>query len=271
MKFCYVDESGTHSDPYLVMAGIIVDASRMHVTKGIWFDFLDLISEVAGRRIEEFHARELYGGSGEWHKIDGAERKKIITAVIKWLADRKHHVTWSAIDNNIWNRLKKTESRLQELGNPWRTAAFHIVLTLQKRFQSESKTKGHTVCVFDHKSSEEKDFPKFICRPPDWSGTYYSHDSRKRPLDQIVDVPHFVDSELAVLIQIADLVAYILRRFTELKNGNSERYKGEDQTIQDWIHSIQERAIPSKDRYLKRGRCETMNLFWNLAPDCLRN
>ena len=71
MKFCYVDESGSQNDRFLVMAGIIVDATRMHVTKGIWVDFLDLISEAAGRRIEEFHTRDLYSGSGPWHKVDG--------------------------------------------------------------------------------------------------------------------------------------------------------------------------------------------------------
>jgi hypothetical protein len=271
MKFCYVDESGSQNDRFLVMAGIIVDATRMHVTKGIWVDFLDLISEAAGRRIEEFHTRDLYSGSGPWHKVDGQERTKIITAVIKWVSDRKHHLTWSAVDNDLWKQQQKKDVRLQQLGTPWRTASFHIVLSLQKRFQTEEKTKGHVVCVFDHKSQEETAFPRLICSPPEWSGTYYSHSKKYRPLDQIVDVPHFVDSELAVLIQIADLVAYVLRRFTELKNGFKERYQGESKTIEGWVQSIRERAIPQKNRFLQRGRCETMELFWNLAPNCLRN
>lgn len=33
MKFCYFDESGLGEEPYLLVAGIIVDATRMHVTK----------------------------------------------------------------------------------------------------------------------------------------------------------------------------------------------------------------------------------------------
>jgi|GEM_PF-2882739 hypothetical protein len=33
MKFCYFDESGMGEEPYLVIVGIIVDATRMHITK----------------------------------------------------------------------------------------------------------------------------------------------------------------------------------------------------------------------------------------------
>ena len=118
MKFCYVDESGSQNDRFLVMAGIIVDATRMHVTKGIWVDFLDLISEAAGRRIEEFHTRDLYSGSGPWHKVDGQERTKIITAVIKWVSDRKHHLTWSAVDNDLWKQQQKKGCPSSTIGDP---------------------------------------------------------------------------------------------------------------------------------------------------------
>ena len=40
MKFCYVDESGKGSEPVLVLAGIIADAHRMHVTKSDWLGIL---------------------------------------------------------------------------------------------------------------------------------------------------------------------------------------------------------------------------------------
>ena len=42
MKFCYLDESGMGSEPIFVLAGIVVDATRMHITKAAWNDLISL-------------------------------------------------------------------------------------------------------------------------------------------------------------------------------------------------------------------------------------
>ena len=60
MKFCYFDESGMGEEPYIVMAGIIVDAQRMHVTKNAWNEFLAQLSNATKRTISEFHFRDFY-------------------------------------------------------------------------------------------------------------------------------------------------------------------------------------------------------------------
>ena len=78
MKFCYFDESGMGEEAYLVIAGIIVDSSRMHVTKDDWTDFLAQLSEITGKKVDEFHARDFYRGRGKWHDIDGNTRARII-------------------------------------------------------------------------------------------------------------------------------------------------------------------------------------------------
>jgi len=45
MKFCYIDESGTGDEPYAVMIGVIVDSSRMHVTKKDWAELLSILRQ----------------------------------------------------------------------------------------------------------------------------------------------------------------------------------------------------------------------------------
>lgn len=55
MKFCYLDESGMGDEAILVMAGIIIDAQRMHNTKVVWADFFDNLSSVIGRRVNEYY------------------------------------------------------------------------------------------------------------------------------------------------------------------------------------------------------------------------
>jgi len=51
MKFCYLDESGTGEEPIAVMAGVITDAVRMHVTKSHWAALLNTLSAIAKRDI----------------------------------------------------------------------------------------------------------------------------------------------------------------------------------------------------------------------------
>jgi hypothetical protein len=143
MKFCYLDESGMGNEPILVMAGIIVDAQRMHQTKGAWGGFLESLSKATGRKINEFHTRNFYSGSGVWRKIDGRVRAKIISTILDWIAQRKHHITFSAIDKRCFES-HKIKGGFDGISSPWCAAALHCILGLQKHHQREKKNKGHT-------------------------------------------------------------------------------------------------------------------------------
>lgn len=271
MKFCYFDESGMGNESVLVMAGIIVDAQRMHVTKDVWGDFLDNLSKVAGRTIKEFHSRDFYRGNGPWRGLDGKQRSTIINAVIKWIKKRKHNVTFSTIHKEKYNELRSNNDMLNDLQSLWSTAAFHSLITLQKHHQKEKKTKGHTVLIFDHEVKHEKYLSNLVFSPPEWSHEYYEKSNKATPLNQIVDVPFFVDSEKVLLIQLADLIAYILRTHAEFSEGTMpEKYNDEAKKFAGWTDQILERALPVSTRYPSRGRCPVAQLFWDLAPECMR-
>jgi hypothetical protein len=271
MKFCYLDESGMGEEPFLVMAGIIVDAQRMHLSKDVWIDFLSALSKASGRSITEFHSRDFYKGNGPWRNINGEDRATIITTILEWIKVRKHRITFTSLDKGRWKTLSVKERKITDLGTLWRTVAMHAVLSVQKHHQMHEKPKGHTVFVFDNESREEREFTRLICSPPAWTDTYYDRDKKQSALDHVVDVPHFVDSENAALIQVADLLAYILRTYAEIAAGlTKERYKGEGARFEKWASQIVARAIPPATRYLAKGRCEAAQLFWDLAPESLR-
>ena len=99
MKFCYFDESGTGDEPYAVMAGVIVDGARMRVTKTDWEALLSVLSKKIGKQVKEFHSKDFYGGNGVWKGLDGNLRARVISAVLEWLKERKHKVTFCAVDN----------------------------------------------------------------------------------------------------------------------------------------------------------------------------
>ena len=103
MEFVYIDESGTGSELYAVMVGIIVDAQRMRPTKNDW---KDLLSTLIGEKIEEIHTRDFYSGNGKWRNLEGEKRAKIINAIFNWLRERKHNIVFTAVDKKNLKKKK---------------------------------------------------------------------------------------------------------------------------------------------------------------------
>lgn len=271
MKFCYIDESGLGSEPFLIMVCVIVDAQRMHRTKEAWEDFLLMLSKIRKRRINEFHTRDFYAGNGPWRGLDGPERAKIISAILNWWGKRKHHLTFTALDKKIFRDMKKNDELFEECENIWQTAAIHIVLSIQKNHQSISKNKGHTLLLFDRENREEKRFSDFIYKPPGWTDNYYGRIAKQTQLDQIIDVPFFGDSQQVLLLQVVDVIAFILRRFAEIKEGKSNlRYKDEVNRLESWVKLIKKRLYPSSCRWASKGLNKVQTMFDKLAPNTLK-
>lgn len=272
MKFCYCDESGTGDEPIAVMVGIIVDAQRMHLTKKEWIELLHTLSELVKKPIDEIHARDFYPGNGIWRGINGSLRSKIITAILDWIADRKHHIVISAINKSIYFSLRQEGKLPKEINTLWRTMGLHIILAIQKAFKNNEVPKGNTVFVFDNEEKERVRFTDLIMTPPVWTDTYYNKGIKEPSLNQIVDVPYFGDSKEVSLIQVADFVAFFVRRYIELKEGLDKlRYAGEDDNLENWAAQISSRSIGAQYTYPQKGRCDCANLFYQLSPETVRH
>jgi len=70
---------------------------------------------------------------------------------------------------------------------------------------------------------------------------------------------------------MADFAAFFLRRYIEIKTGAVRpKYKEEEQKIDGWIDSLCKRHVSKSATYPKRGRNEATEIFWSLAPDCIK-
>lgn len=256
----------------MVMVGIIVDTTRMHVTKDYWTDFLGKLSQASGRRVAEFHSRDFYKGNGAWRELDGKSRAATIEAVLAWVRERKHSCVLAAIDKEQYGKFRGDDVRVKEMTSPWCATAMHCALQVQKQHQCEDKNKGHTVLIFDREVAEEAVISQLVAVPPPWVDTYYDRGRKQTALDQIVDVPFFADSKHIVLAQIADLFAYILRTWAEIAAGLlKERYAGEGCKMEEWVKMIGSTALSCSTRYPVKNRCEASQLFWDLAPDVVKS
>jgi hypothetical protein len=243
----------------------------MHLTKQHWQELVDRLSEQVGRRIDEVHTKDLYNGNGVFHGIDGPDRARLITDIFAWLTERKHDLVYASIVKNSYFEAKQADRLPAELFSPWRFLGFHLVLAIQKHFQNQKQPKGHTIFVFDNQERERMRFTDLILRPPAWSDSYYGRGKHQRELDQVVDTPYFGDSRDVVLIQLADLVAFLLRRYAQLAMGLAKpKYTDEADKLSLWMESIRARRI-STPIYRHRGRNEIEDLFYAHAPEPVRN
>ncbi len=271
MKLCYCDESGTSNEPIAVMVGVIVDATRMHITKEDWCSLLETLSRHAGTEITEFHTRHFYGGNGVWRNLDGPKRAAIISSIFEWLTDRKHKIVYSSVCKKEYDSQFALGFIPDELNTLWRFLGFHLVLAVQKFGQKFEKNKGNTILVFDNKEREKMRFTDVILRPPVWSGEYYAKGKKQEPLDQIVDVPYFGDSQDVSLIQVADFLAFFLRRYAEIKeNLIAARYPEEEERMDGWIATLADLSIGRSLMYPKTGRNYAEELFYRNASESIR-
>lgn len=271
MKFCYCDESGTGDEPIAVMVGIVVDAQRMHVSKNDWTELLNLLSSIVNNSISEIHTRDFYSGNGVWRNLDGPQRSKVINAIFKWLVNRRHHIVYSSLNKDLYYKNKKDKKIYPELATPWRFMGMHLLLSIQKTYQSSKKKKGNTVFIFDNEEREKMRFTDLIFNPPEWTDSYYNKENKQSRLDQIVDVPYFGDSKEVGLIQVADLVAYLLRCYAEISEGYSKpKYTDELKKLTKWMGVIKDRCINGSAIYPAINRCDCTDLFYSHAPKSIR-
>ncbi len=271
MKFCYLDESGTGGEPIAVMIGTIADHNRMRPTKSDWKALLSRVSGIVGKAVTEIHTHELYAGNSPFRQLTPQQRTDIITDIFKWLTDRKHSIVYTALDTSSFRANCQNEQFYKDIGGMWRHMAFHITLALQKYFQGFDKNKGNSVLIFDNKVTDQTKFTKLILNPPTWSDTYYSKGKKQEQLDQIVDVPHFVDSKQVELIQLADFLCYFLRKHLEFSlNLRQPKYQGEEIIFQGYKDLTMKMAIPKANIFLSKGRCTASEYFCKYAPATIK-
>lgn len=271
MKFCYIDESGTGEEHIAVMVGIITDHHRMNPTKSDWRILLNSLSIAVGRPVHEIHTKDLYAGNSPFRQLTPEQRSNLIAQIFKWLRDRKHSVVYTSVNKAYYQANKDNEPFHADLGTLWRHMAFHITLALQKFGQTFEKNKGNSLLIFDNKVNDQRNFTKLLLNPPAWSDTYYSRKKKQDQLDQIVDVPHFVDSKEVALIQLADFLCYFLRKHIELAEGFVQpKFATEAEIIKGYTDQIIKVSIPKTHIFLNRGRCAAGEYFHKFAPATIR-
>lgn len=267
MKVCYVDESGNSHDPCIVMVGILVDASRLNRTQVEFGDIFTTIQDFFQQNLREVKGAKLVGGKGGWKKVAPSVRKEIVHLVCDWISRRKHHLVLTAVDRDLF---ESSESRLQRSCNdPWLACGLHVALQIQKKYIRTKRNKGKTFLIFDDNKWKADQLSDILIEPPQWTDQYYSTKRVRERLDQIIDTSLAINSRHAGLVQVADIFAYIFRRYAELFGyDRSESWRGEKNLIESSVLMLQQRLLIRP--WLVRPQNESHKWFNRVAPLALR-
>ena len=242
----------------------------MNRAKADWAELLDDIRGSVEGSFVELKGRHLYRGNQVWRELDGGERTKFIERIIQWMVKKKHHVTFGAV---VKDRLTtaRNEFNLDNFENKdqWSVAAMHLVLGIQKTYQGQKSNKGNTVFVFDDAKSKEV-FSELVLDPPPSTDGFYKRNRKQERLDQVIDVPYFVDSKDVSLIQLADLFAFLIRLYAELKDGViEEKFSGETSRLEGWMSDMRPFLLKDSARWPASSRDPCTKFLREVAPPSL--
>lgn len=266
MKFSYSDESGLGQEPILVVSAIFADQTRVHRTMDDWDGLLAEMSQITGKQIEELKTGELYRGNDFWRGVDGADRTALIEKILGWLTERKHQVTFGAVLKGDFDKKREQAPAGLDGISAWSLAALHVILGAQKRWQREKNNKGKTVFIFDE-AAQRQELLGLILDPPTVTDAFYKRAKKNRPIDQMIDVPFFIDSRHAALLSLADLLAYLLRLHAELQLGvTQEQFEGERGRLEGWVERIRPLLLADSDRWSKTATDPLTKFLLEVAP-----
>jgi len=205
MYLLYMDDSGSSrnaNDKHLILAGLCVFERQSHwlslrldeLAKDIWPSAPEDL---------EFHGSHMLPGKGKWRSFTREKRTQIFKDALSIIANTKDvRVFAAAVHKEAVSAADPMESAFEQT-----SSRFDLLL---KRLHHAGNTQRGLI-VLD-KSSYETSLQGL-------AKDFKSIGHKWGVLNNLADVPLFVDSRATRMIQYADLIAYAFRRYYE--NGDS--------------------------------------------------
>jgi hypothetical protein len=231
MKFCYVDESGSHDEgDIFVMAGLLVDVHRLR-SKTEKFDELlqELFAQHPGHP-DELKTKAFMRGSGGWNVIPGDERKTFLRRVCALATEKGDKIYGIALSFAQFNQAVANNPGVPFGPNYWVSAGMFLSCVLQKRMQAVAGKKGITALVVDDNKMDMPRLSDALFKADPWFDGLYQQKEKKKGgmvwcercdedrFDQIINTGFSVKSEHSSLVQVADSISWTFRRAVELRS-----------------------------------------------------
>lgn len=282
MYFCYIDESGhcgTKHDPNQpveVLVGVIQDATKIHKTNREHSNYLKYLLYKHGVEVTELKSAQIFRGRKEWSAVNPDIRKQVFRELLKWVNERGCKIIVCPVHSEKFFRLKAGGNEIAKyLHFPYETGALNVLLALQRLKYGSPNNKGKTVVIMDEEGEHDKRLIKILSGDLNFTDEFTQLVLPKRKgsiaierLCQIVDIPFFSKSEHSQLIQIADLVAFVVSRYIQLKSFKSPpAFVDELQVIEEFYLGIKPSLIPAAHINPPNKIDPLVSFFHAIRPD----
>jgi Protein of unknown function (DUF3800) len=220
MHFFYVDETGcTGADlnnadqPIFVIGGIDVTDEKWRKTHGVIRDTLKSFYGGTLPNNFELHANDLVNGQGFFTGKERADRNALVNSLLDVIAKRGHGIHFVGIDKGKLAAAAPAEHAIIDCRIPYQLG-FNYLVTYIERYVSERLGKSaRGMIILDEKDMYQDQIDKLT--------HYRRYDvPNARKLKRIVEFSYPIDSVRHPMIQLSDLVIFLVRKFLECDNGH---------------------------------------------------
>ena len=213
MLICYLDESGNTGrrlddpgQPIHLIAAVLVREDRVRIMS----DRLDALAAAAltTKPLVEYRGQEIFGGTGPWRDVQPRVRIREYAKALSVLGEVDAAVAYASI-----SKIRLTAMGGHSLPNPH----LYALQFLTEAIQIWTAGQLHPLCqrvmlVADENHEQEKYAYDLICDMQTIGGPVIDSMKPTVRLDNFVDAIYFTKSDQNRGVQLADLVAFIIRR-----------------------------------------------------------
>ncbi len=204
MFLCFVDES--NEGDFHGFAALVADE---HCTKHLTVTLNSIMAQVAVdwglERTTEFHAYPMFHGKEDWAMVPVRARVGLFHKVVAAIVDQPVDIILRSVSES---RLRDRQSKEAYPVNfpPEQVCFQHI---LQRVNQTAAGRKTHALIIADERGDRERHRDRFATYQTEGTPGVYMHTT----LDTLLDTVHFAPSHHSRMLQAADVLAFIYRRF----------------------------------------------------------
>ncbi len=224
-RLFFIDESRDRSHHYHV--GILADgpgaAAAEAALNGVVHAAYDMGITRWG---SELHAVPIFHGTGDWARGAPPLRAGVFTDALAVLAACQLEVIARGVN------LSRFARRYQ--GDPFRWEFSNLLERVNERLRAVNE---YGLVIADQQNQHRKLLQSDVANGKAFGTGGY----RNQRLTRVLDTAHFVDSRLSRLVQLADVVAFVLRRRATIPLEPDQRAEA---FMADWIRTISA-AIPT--------------------------
>lgn len=220
VKIAYVDEAGIQaSDPWCVVAGVIVDPDRQYQQVRARLDELkdEHAAYIKGDpRGIIFHAKDIYHGTKHFHRDcwPFEVRMQLLESLAHVVNDFALPFIATAVERSaVFKDLRDQLDVSDLLGGAHAVAYGIAAMSLERYMRTISEDEmAQLVCENNNEMRARiKSLHAFLANPgPDLKDEHAQY----LPLGRIIDTVHFVEKTESGPLQLADLIAWITARRT---------------------------------------------------------